>query len=627
MIRLDNISLQRAGQFLLHESDLTIYPGQHVGITGANGSGKTSLFKLLCGELSVDKGEVSLPNNLSISYMKQEVEYASRNAVEHVIDGDIELRELEAELQRAEERAAHDRIASIHERLSEIDGYTAQHRAEQLLHGLGFSQSDCERQADTFSGGWRIRLNLAQVLMKPGSILLLDEPTNHLDLDATLWLEQWLKNYKGTLLLISHDRDFLDSCVGFIAHIEHKRIHYNRGNYSDFEGIRAEQLAQQQAMYEKQQQRIAEIRKFVTRFRAKATKAKQAQSRIKELNRMEIISAAHVDSPFSFQIPEAEKKSDPLLSLKSASVTYAEIPILENVNFSIHPGDCIGLLGANGAGKSTLIKTMLGELNLLQGEIVKGEHLKTGYFAQHQLEELDLDASPYLHLQRLSPQASEQEIRNYLGSFNFRGDKALEIIRPFSGGEKARLALAIVAWQKPNLLLLDEPTNHLDLEMRHALTLALQAFNGAMVLISHDRHLLRNCVDRFLIVKEGGVEEYAGDLTEYEALISKKQTASPGTANGVREKTDSKAERRESAQRRAKLSPLMKKIDDLERTIKAQQRLLKDTENKLADETIYEKKNALDLQALLKEQGLLKQKIKEHEDNWLRYHEELESLQ
>ena len=451
MIVIESISLQRGGRPLLENTSLTIHDGQHIGITGANGTGKTSLFKLLLGELGPDNGNIHLPPRLSIAHMAQETEFRDITATEHVIDGDKQLRRLEQELIVAEREQRHDAVAHIHAALQHIDGYNAHYRAEQLLHGLGFTQQDCNRCIQEFSGGWRIRLNLAQVLMCPGDLLLLDEPTNHLDLDATIWLEQWLQRFQGTLLLISHDRDFLDSVTNCIVHVEHLKLNLYKGNYSAFERQRAERLAQQQALFEQQQQRIREIESFVARFRAKASKARQAQSRLKELDRMQMISSAHIDSPFNFRIPESPKLSDPLLVLNDAAIGYVEKVLLNNVRLNLHPGSRIGLLGANGAGKSTLIKTLLGELPLVSGERVQGEHLRIGYFAQHQLEALDLDASPALHLQRLTPTATEQAIRNYLGGFNFHGDNALAPVRPFSGGEKARLALAIVAWQRPNL--------------------------------------------------------------------------------------------------------------------------------------------------------------------------------
>ncbi len=627
MIKLDNISLQLAGNYLFHHSSLTVHKGQHIGVTGANGTGKTSLFRLLLGELSVDSGNLYIPGELRIAHMAQEVDFRDIAAVEYVIDGDQRLRETERQLLEAEERHDDQMIARHHETLHDIDGYNAHYRAEQLLHGLGFSQQDCQRSVKSFSGGWRIRLNLAQVLMNPGDLLLLDEPTNHLDLDATIWLENWLKRFQGSLMLISHDRDFLDAVAQHIIHIEHKELHLYRGNYSAFERQRVESLAQQQVLYEKQQQRIREIERFVNRFRAKATKARQAQSRLKELDRMQGIAAAHVDSPFSFCIPEAPKMSDPLINLSNASVAYDEDVILGDMNFSLHPGSCIGLLGVNGAGKSTLIKTLLGEITLQNGERITGEHLRIGYFAQHQLEALDVDASPLLHLQRLSPTVTEQEIRNYLGGFNFHGDQALEAVRMFSGGEKARLALAIVAWQKPNLLLLDEPTNHLDLEMRHALTLALQEYRGAMLIVSHDRHLLRNCVTEFWLVTNGGVDVFDGDLADYQKSLPVEDKTADFAKTDIRTKPDARADRQRAAARRAKLTPLKRKLDKLEQEIKAHQSILKSIESQLAGQEIYQEDKKQELQDLLKERGSIKQKLFECEDQWLVCQEQLESIE
>jgi len=626
MIKLNKISLQRSGKYLFQDSSATIFAGQHVGITGANGAGKTSLFKLLLGELSVDSGNMTFPAELSIAHMAQEVDYRDVVAVEYVIDGDQKLRETERALAHAEEIHDDLMIARLHETLHNTDGYNAHYRAEQLLHGLGFSQEDCQRSVRSFSGGWRIRLNLAQVLMNPGDLLLLDEPTNHLDLDATIWLENWLKRFQGTLLLISHDREFLDAVIQHIVHIEHLRLTLYRGNYSAFERQRAESLAQQQLMHEKQQQRIKEIERFVNRFRAKATKARQAQSRLKELDRMQEIAAAHVDSPFNFRILDAPKLPDPLITLSDVSVAYSDEVILSALNFSLHPGTCIGLLGANGAGKSTLIKTLTSQIAIQNGERIEGEHLRIGYFAQHQLEALDLDASPLLHLQRLSPSASEQEIRNYLGSFNFQGDRALEPAGPFSGGEKARLALAIVAWQKPNLLLLDEPTNHLDLEMRHALTLALQEYKGAMIVVSHDRHLLRSCVDELWLVSNGTVDTFDGNLADYQNLLSSADKTEKPDKKDNKTRLDAREERQRTAAKRAQVSPLKRKLESLELEIKAQQATLKDMEMQLAESDIYHEDKKESLQNLLQERGKIKKNLFEKEELWLECQEQLDAM-
>lgn len=628
MIVIESISLQRGGRPLLENTSLTIHDGQHIGITGANGTGKTSLFKLLLGELGPDNGNIHLPPRLSIAHMAQETEFRDITATEHVIDGDKQLRRLEQELIVAEREQKHDAVAHIHAALQHIDGYNAHYRAEQLLHGLGFTQQDCNRRVQEFSGGWRIRLNLAQVLMCPGDLLLLDEPTNHLDLDATIWLEQWLQRFQGTLLLISHDRDFLDSVTNCIVHVEHLKLNLYKGNYSAFERQRAERLAQQQALFEQQQQRIREIESFVARFRAKASKARQAQSRLKELDRMQTISSAHIDSPFNFRIPESPKLSDPLLVLNDAAIGYVEKVLLNNVRLNLHPGSRIGLLGANGAGKSTLIKTLLGELPLVSGERVQGEHLRIGYFAQHQLEALDLDTSPALHLQRLTPTATEQSIRNYLGGFNFHGDNALAPVRPFSGGEKARLALAIVAWQRPNLLLMDEPTNHLDLDMRHALTMALQEFNGAMIIVSHDRHLLRNCVDEFWLVADGLVSTYDGDLEDYQKLLTRKETTNETTEdNASKTTTNPKEQRRLAAARRQQLSPIKNRLQKLEQQMDKLRIELASIDGQLGDPQIYQDTNRTNLQKLLQQQVSYRKDLVDTEEQWLELQEQLEVLE
>ncbi|MDH5173306.1 MAG: ATP-binding cassette domain-containing protein, partial [Gammaproteobacteria bacterium] len=500
MIILRNIGLRRGAKLLLQDANVTIQPGQRLALIGANGSGKSSLFALLLGELVADTGDIEGMARLRLAHMAQEVHATGMPAGEYVWRGDGTLAMLRDELRRLESAGRFDAAASVHGRLEEIDGYSAERRSERLLQGLGFGEGAAARPVSDFSGGWRIRLNLARALMTPSDVLLLDEPTNHLDLDATLWLQQWLQQYPGTLLMISHDRDFIDATCERILHIEQQQLQAYKGNYSDFERMRAERLANQQASYEKQQQRIAEIDDFVRRFRYKATKARQAQSRLKELERMQALAPAHLDSPFDFSFPPPARSSDPLLRLDGASLGYSGQAVLSAVELHLRPGSRYGLLGKNGAGKSTLLKSLVGDLPLLAGERATGEHCRIGYFDQQQLEALDLEASAALHLQRLSPEAREQDILNFLGGFNFRGDAATSVIAPFSGGEKARLALAMVVWQRPNLLVLDEPTNHLDLDMRHALEVALQAYEGALILVSHDRHLLRNTVDELLLV-------------------------------------------------------------------------------------------------------------------------------
>lgn len=637
MLNFDAITLRRGPEPLLENTSATIHAGQRVAIIGANGAGKTSLFKLILGELSLDAGHFALPGNTRLAHMAQEVAAVERSAKDYVMDGHAEFRRVQAELSAAEAAGDDHQIAHLHGELEHLGAYEAPVLAEKLLHGLGFQQADLERPVADFSGGWRIRLNLAQALMCPSDLLLLDEPTNHLDLDAMLWLENWLKQYSGTILFISHDRDFIDAVATHILQFEHQQLNAYTGSYSSFEQQRAQKLAQQQAQYEKQQRRIGEIESFVNRFKAKATKAKQAQSRLKELARMTEIAPAHIDSPFSFGFPASDKTSSPLLSLQHAALGYDAKAIIPSFTETLLPGSRIGLLGPNGAGKSTLVKSLVGDLALLQGERICGEHLKVGYFAQHQLEALDFDASPFLHLQRLTPQASDQDIRNFLGGFDFRGDKALECIASFSGGEKARLALAMIAWQRPNLLLLDEPTNHLDLEMRHALTVALQDFEGAVVLVSHDRHLLKNTVDTFWLVAHGKVEEFSGDLHDYEKWLGDYQrqgerAAEPESsvvkAAGQGESSDDKKERkRKEAALRQRLSPLKKQEQQLETRMAKAQESLETLEQDLAQPELYEPEQKAKLQGLLAKQAEAKQSIEEAELEWFEVLEQIEDLE
>ncbi|ACE86266.1 ATP-binding cassette domain-containing protein [Cellvibrio japonicus] len=627
MIQLQTISIQRGSKFLLENADLTIYPGQKVGLIGANGSGKSTLFQLLLGELQSDSGSVDIPRNWRRAHMAQEVGHTSRSALDYVLDGDSELRRLEAEIARLGALPdPGEQLAHLYSEMENIHAYTAPARAQQLLNGLGFAPGDDQRPVSDFSGGWRIRLNLAQALMCPSDLLLLDEPTNHLDLDATLWLEDWLKRYPGTLVIISHDRDFLDNIVDRIVCIERQKLDAYAGNYSAFERQRAEKLAQQQVNFEKQQERIAHIEDFIRRFRAKASKARQAQSRIKELERMEKIAPAHVDSPFSFTFDCADKMSIPLVHIARGEIGYGDTTVLHRVELSIIPETRIGLLGPNGAGKSSLIKTLAGSLPLLAGDRTNGEHFKLGYFAQHQLEALDLNASPALHLQRIAPKAREQEIRDFLGSFDFHGERAFEPITHFSGGEKARLALALIAWEKPNVLLLDEPTNHLDLEMRQALTMALQDFEGAVIVVSHDRHLLRNTVDEFWLVADGRVEEFDGDLEDYYRWLGQQRANVPEAEKPTTEpRLDKKAQRQQSAAQRAQLKPLANKLKNLEAQLEKLQKRLGDIESLLGDTSIYDDKNKATLQELLAEQSQLTAQLQETEENWLLISEELEA--
>ncbi|SEL72028.1 ATP-binding cassette, subfamily F, member 3 [Pseudomonas sp. NFIX51] len=629
MIRLQNLTLQRGPQRLLEDAELTLHAGQKAGLIGANGAGKSSLFALLRGELHPDSGDCFLPADWRIAHMRQEVDTLERLAVDYVLDGDLRLRQVQRELAAAE--TAHDgaALARLHAELDSADGYTADARARKLLAGLGFSNEQMDRQVGDFSGGWRMRLNLAQALMCPSDLLLLDEPTNHLDLDAILWLEDWLKGYPGTLLLISHDRDFLDAVVDHVAHVDQRKITLYRGGYSAFERARAERLAQQQQAYEKQQAQRAHMEKYIARFKAQATKARQAQSRIKALERMEELSAAHVDSPFDFVFRESEKISSPLLDLSDARLGYGEKTVLEKVKLQLTPGARIGLLGPNGAGKSTLIKNLSGELSPLGGRLTRGENTVVGYFAQHQLDSLDAKASPLLHLQRLAPTEREQTLRDFLGGFDFRGARIDEPVLNFSGGEKARLALALIAWDRPNLLLLDEPTNHLDLEMRLALTMALQEFSGAVLVVSHDRHLLKSTTDNFYLVADGKVEEFDGDLDDYARwLVDYRQRNAPVSTTTVNpDKTDKKAQRQAAAALRQQLAPHKREADKLETELgKVHERLAK-IEASLGDSGIYEAARKDELRDLLAEQARLKVREGELEEAWMEALELLESMQ
>lgn len=622
MIDIQNVALLRGSKVLLKEASLRINPGDKYALVGANGSGKSSLFALLLNRLTLDEGSVSIPDSWRVVHMAQEVEASERTAMEYVLDGHKSFRACEAKLAACQDDLE---SAKLHAELDDLRSWELPSIAERLLQGLGFTPDQQDTQVKDFSGGWRIRLNLAQALMCPSDLLLLDEPTNHLDLDACLWLEQWLQKYQGTLLLISHDRDFIDSVCRGVVHLERQQLYGYSGNYSAFERQRGERLAQQQQAYEKQQVEIAHMQKFVERFKAKASKAKQARSRVKALERMDMIAAAHVDSAFQFSFPQPEKVSDPLLSVKQGVLGYTDA-VLNGVSLGIHPGSRIALLGANGQGKSTLVKSLAGEIELLRGDRTEGEHLKIGYFSQHQLEALDLNASPLVQLQRVKPQVREQEIRNFLGSFDFKGSIADGSIEHFSGGEKARLALALVVWAQPNLLLLDEPTNHLDLDMCHALTVALQAYEGAVVLISHDRHLVRNCADMLYLVNDGAVSEFEGDLDDYrDFLLGRTDAPAPGKGKPT-PVVDKQQQRKDAAAERAKKAPLNKKIKTLESKIEKLEAQLSEVESKLADNDLYNAENKEMLTELLKQQAEQKRQAEELEEQWLEAQEALELI-
>jgi len=622
--------LARGVKVLVRGASFQLHPGHKVGLTGANGAGKSSLFAMLLGELQHESGELEMLPDWVMAHVAQETPALADAAIDFVLDGDGELRSVEQALQEAERNHEGERLGELHARFGDIGGYTARSRAAALLHGLGFSDADMLRPVSDFSGGWRVRLNLARALMCRSDLLLLDEPTNHLDLDAVIWLENWLKDYRGTLLMISHDRDFLDAVVNHIAHIEQQQLTLYRGGYSDFERQRAEKLAQQQSLYERQQREVAHLQSYIDRFRAKATKARQAQSRIKALERMELISAAHVDSPFSFAFRKPQAAPDPLLVLDDVDTGYLDQAVLTQIKLTIRPGERIGLLGRNGAGKSTLIKLLASELRLMSGKRIEGKDLAIGYFAQHQLEQLRPDESPLQHMLRLDPQTREQEHRNYLGGFDFRGDMATTPCGGFSGGEKSRLALALLIWQQPNLLLLDEPTNHLDLEMRHALTMALQDYEGGMVLVSHDRALLRATCDRFILVADGKAEVFDGDIDDYRDWLARQEATQKQAEKIVEEKSANRNDRAQNkAERQARLAerrPLIKESEKLEADMALWQKEKSQIDERLSDPVLYAAADKTGLQSLLKRQAELAQSITRVEERWLELQEQLEAI-
>jgi ATP-binding cassette subfamily F protein 3 len=629
MILLRNLSYGRGSEPLVTDASLQLHPGWKIGLVGANGCGKSSFFALLRGELHQESGDLEIPAAWTVAHVGQETPALLQPALEFVLDGDEELREVERAITAAETAHDGEKIGALHARYAEIGGYAAKARAAELMNGLGFSNADFERPVAEFSGGWRVRLNLGRALMCRSDLLLLDEPTNHLDLDAVIWLEGWLKRYPGTLLLISHDRDFLDAVTGHILHFDQGRLKLYSGNYTAFERARAEHLALQQAMHEKQQREIAHLHSYIERFRAKATKARQAQSRIKALARMEEVAAAHVDTPFTFGFREPVAMPDTLLELRDAVAGYGDKAIISNVNLYIRPGERIALLGRNGAGKSTLVKMLAGVLPPLSGTRREGKGLQIGYFAQHQVEALRPEESPLQHLMRLDKTTREQDLRNFLGSFDFRGDMATAPCGPFSGGEKSRLALALLIWQRPNLLLLDEPTNHLDLEMREALTLALQETDAAVVLVSHDRHLLRTTADSLYLIDSGRMTPFEGDLDDYANWLAEQRNATNAAAPD--ENKAARKEAREMAERTrqqllAQRRPLVKAAEKLEKLLPGWQQEKDQLDQRLSDPALYTDPDRTLLESLLKRQAQLAADIENAEMRWLEIQEELERI-
>ncbi|WP_417664187.1 ATP-binding cassette domain-containing protein [Pseudidiomarina donghaiensis] len=628
MINIRAMSLMRGGKVLLENADITIFPGHHVGLVGRNGTGKSSLFALLRQELSVEQGSCEVPKAWRIASVQQETPALERSALDYVLDGDTELRELEAQLAQAE--ADHDghAIGTLHDKLATIGGYDAAARAAALLDGLGFQPEQIYHPVKAFSGGWRMRLNLAQALIARADLLLLDEPTNHLDVDAIFWLEDWLQRYPGTLMVISHDRDFLDATVQHIVHIENCTATSYSGNYSSFEHQQAEHIAQQQAQFEKEQTQRKHLQSYIDRFRYKASKAKQAQSRIKALERLQASAPLRAASGFNFQFKPPAQLPNPLLTLEKVQAGYGDTIILRDIKFNLVPGSRIGLLGRNGAGKSTLVKLLAGELKAQAGVVALNPGVSLGYFAQHQLETLDVQATPLQHLQRLDPVATEQQLRDFIGGFGFSGDAATALVGPMSGGEKARLVLALIVYQRPNMLLLDEPTNHLDSTMREALVYALQDFDGAMVIVSHDRHLLRTTVDEFYLVANQHVEPFAGDLDAYHDWLKQhaqqQKTATTQSSSG---KTDRKAEKRQEAERRQALKPLKDRVKKAEQAMQKFEQQLSEFNEALADNSLYEAQRKDELTELLQQQAHAQAQLAQAEAEWLEAEEAIQEAQ
>ena len=629
MIEIKNLTLQRGLKVLLDQAALSLAPGRRVGLIGKNGSGKSSLFALLKGEITADKGDVSIPKHWKTAAVAQETPALDISALDYVLQGDGELQLFQTALHEAEAKNDGMKQAEYHAKLEEIDAYSAPARAAKLLSGLGFSQEEHGRPVKSFSGGWRMRLNLAQALMCRADLLLLDEPTNHLDLETVLWLENHLSGLPCTQIIISHDRDFLNATTTQTVELSDQKLTLYGGNYDFYQAERARRLAQQQAAYLKQQAQIKHLQSFIDRFKAKATKAVQAQSRMKALDKLERIAPAHFDSGFSFEFDSPVHLPNPLLQLDKADLGYGGEPVLHGIDLSLESGARYGLLGVNGSGKSTFIKTLAGELNVLSGRIVRSDKLNIGYFAQHQLDTLRPDQSPLWHIQKLSPDVREQEIRNFLGSFNFVGDAALQKTEPFSGGEKARLALAMIVWQKPNLLLLDEPTNHLDLDMRHALTLALQSFQGALIVVSHDRSLLEATTDSFLLIEQGRLKTFDGDLEDYRRyrLAQENAAAAPAASSQSQNRKDAKRVEAQIRQEKARLGkPLQQKISQAEKEIAALSEIQTACEAFLAQEDAYSDANKAKLQQTLAQLAETKVKLEKQEENWLAWQEELEQI-
>ena len=642
MITITNLRLQRGTNVLLEKANARIDTGQKVGLVGRNGAGKSSLFALLRGELLADEGDVSIPTKWTVAHVAQEMPDTDESALDYVLGGDAELTLYNAQLDQAMLDDDGEAMGTIFAEMTRIDAYSAPSRAAQLLNGLGFAQHLQNNEVTSFSGGWRMRLNLARALMCRSDLLLLDEPTNHLDLDTVLWLEDYLKSHPATLIIISHDRDFLDALCTHVIETASQTLTTYKGNYSQYERTRAERLLVQSAMYEQQQRKAAHLQSYIDRFRAQATKARQAQSRIKALDKLQLSAPAHADSAFSFEFAALPDLPNPQIQADHLDLGYGDSPLLKGAKFTIQSQDRIGLLGMNGAGKSTLIKALAGELTPLKGEIVNAPNLRIGYFSQQHLDTLRENESPMWHMIRIAPTESPQKLRGYLGGFNFSGDRVNESILNFSGGEKARLALALLIWTKPHLLLLDEPTNHLDLDMRHALVMALQQFDGALIVVSHDRSLLANCVDEFWLVADQTVTPFDGDLDDYRAWCARSWQLHKQTNHAKNDDSQKKKKNKKNAPEPIAAAPVVSgksratiefeqknlstKISKLEKQMSAFQTELEQLTGWLSSDEAYAPENAEDLDAANKRSLILTEALAPLEEEWLGLQAELDAL-
>ncbi|MEA3405641.1 MAG: ATP-binding cassette domain-containing protein [Pseudomonadota bacterium] len=633
MLSIQNVSIQAGLKPLFDHISLNVHPGQKIGLVGQNGAGKTTLFKAIMGEVTIETGQIGIPADWLIGYVEQEVKHSELNVLDFVCFGDTHYAKLIKQVKEAEASGDHDAMVKAYDGLDRISGYEVPQKAQQLLAGLGFKTEDFTKSMDSFSGGWQVRLKLGRALMQRSDLLLLDEPTNHLDIEAVAWLIQWLKSYQGAVLIISHDRDFLDQVVQGIAHIRNQKINYYSGNFASFERQRNEQLMQQHALHEKQKQQMQHLKSFIERFKAKASKAKQAQSRVKALERMEEVAAVQATNPFKFQFFEPKHQPDPMVSVEGLSFGYQDKLILKDADLVLRAGDRIGLVGVNGSGKSTLIKLLVNELKPQTGLVKISKGVSVGYFAQHQLEALTIENTPLQHMLSLSDEITDQEARNFLGQFGFSNEQTLTPVKTFSGGEKARLALAMIVYQKPNLVILDEPTNHLDMDTRDALDMALQDFSGALILVTHDKHLLASIADQFWWVHEGKVSLYHGDLESYlqarlktiKEIQTEAKQAEPSGAAVKNKKEQRKQNAHLRKQLEQKIKPYQQVIKKLEKQLEQAQTELSELHALMEDSSLYESSNQQKLTDTIKRQAEVEVLIEEVEMEWLESQELVEA--